>query len=797
MSSVSSSPRSAASSSSTASATSTSCSSHSSAYAISLALPVRCDPARYGSVLKFVDDPFENDPALLSDEDEEPTSDSPCPASCVSTEGDYVADRFARALPDWREVQDGGDRECQEDAEREDDDGLLPLLPAEPSFDDVFAIPVRLPSDDSDSQRRSALRLASLPALIASVSASQAHLRSLSPDVFMSVAFSALQRVDLEDESCMPISAGPVVAPAAQQTLPLPSAVREFLAAGVSDAVPTAALRAAVYALCAPSTAGCAHAGVDGVLHAAVPEPPRKQCDGENDDESCGVALRATQLLAAAAERDMRVAAHLATDAALCRVLCVARRHARNPLIQACVLAVFTPMLRSPGAIAPFVARNGVEAVVWALEAFRAIRPVVTHAATILRLVARGVGNAAPVRARIRVRVARIGALSALAVALTRWSVAPRVQATVIAAVTTIVRGSATCQWIAGRSQLIEPIVVAMRAAPHELFFQMVGAHAVAALCEADWGNRVCVFDAHFLPHAALVLRLFGEDAALAAALLAALAQAATDLPGMQDAFVASGALVVVLRAAHLHAANATIVAATARVLQYALRSQLCRAAMPSCDGVDALVDALARGIARVDVVDPVLSAIANALSTLSPSCSTSSSSSVNKCASAEKTAAVNACRFVSIDGPCVVTDAMHRHVEQEVVQWHGVRALRNAAAAILLPPPVAHAVVDAVLVALMGQRYHVGVQEDGCELLVHIAKAGDTVDYMLKAGVADLIDVTRTFHASVDAIQRQADILLTVLRGSTLPRRDLASISGSLLERIRSMSESKRSNKR
>lgn len=698
--------------------TSSDCSS--SDYSCSQALP----RVRVGSRLKFVDDPFEQDPGLLSSEEGNGNED------VYEYDSGGVVLGHITVLSRRNATANNSDVCCEDD--------MLPVFPAEPSFDDVFSMPVRLASDDCQWRRRSALRLASLP--IPSKS-------SLPPPV---PVHPLMQYCVLSVNNPSSVSE-------------LPQPVQAFLAYCDNASVSASALRSAVLAVCDISVdVSYLGAVIDSVLKAAMTEVGKRA----EDSDGC-FALRAIQLLVSAVERDSRIATYLASERAIIMLLQVARGHARNALVQSHTLALLTPTLRQHGAVPFFVAHGGIEAVVWALETFRAIRPVVTHSASILRLSARAVSP------DHRVRLGRVGALSVLTSALTRWSVAPRVQAMVIAAVTAIVRGSRTCQWIAGRAQVVEPVVAAMRTSPHELFFQMICADAVAALCDEELGNRIRVLDAEFLPHATLVLRLFAEDATIAVAFMIALASIVRNCPPVQAAFVSTGALEAVLRTAHLHAVNATVVAAASDALRYALESPTCRAALLSLDGVDGMVDALARGIARPDVVEPTLAAITAALSTADDF--------------------GNARRFVAIDGPCVVTDAMHRHIEHVSILWHGIQVLRSVTTLVPLPLPAIHAIVDIAAVTLMSQRYNPGMQVQGCALLVLLAKAGDALSRIEDAGIADLIDVTRTFHEEDDDVQHEVNALLTVLRVPPPSRRDIASISGSLLERIRSLSGSKR----
>lgn len=128
-----------------------------------------------------------------------------------------------------------------------------------------------------------------------------------------------------------------------------------------------------------------------------------------------------------------------------------------------------------------------------------------------------------------------MGGLSALEGALARWSYAPRVQAILIVAVTAIVRGSRTVQWVACRAHIVAPILAAMKASPHELFLQTLCARAVTALCGSEMCNRIRVFDAGFLEHVISILQLFREDAALATGLFCGLSAALKLHPAMQS----------------------------------------------------------------------------------------------------------------------------------------------------------------------------------------------------------------------------------------------------------------------
>lgn len=483
--------------------------------------------------------------------------------------------------------------------------------------------------------------------------------------------------------------------------------------------------------------------------------PIFKAIDSHPRDEM--LHMRTTLFLSTVTERSAILSKKLALPAGINHLITLLQIHQKHPVIQSRVLATLTPVCRNPEAFPAFAQLKGVELIVWCLDNFRTLRPIVTHASTILRLVCQH----APEN---RTRIARVGALSALSAALTRWTVMPQVQALAIASITSIVSTCRTNQWIAGHAMTVEPIISAMRKSPHDIFFQIVAGECISALCEHEFSNRIRVFDADFLSVAIDALGLFGEDVTLARTFLTALFHSTCENTNRQNIYAKAGSITVITQVAQLHRTHTEISICVARCLREALSSAECREEFAICNGMDLLIETLLENTSRIQIIQESLHTLAVGL---------------QNCVESAK-------RLNLLNGLNIIVEIMGSYVECAIVQKYSCQALANATSSVPIPFSASTSMtIDTVAMAMMGHRENANIQQNACTLMLNLTRAADSLSRMRQAGIVDILEISRQYHVDNEVLQQKADAVIQfVCTGGTVWQQ-VERISGSIYDRL------------
>lgn len=446
------------------------------------------------------------------------------------------------------------------------------------------------------------------------------------------------------------------------------------------------------------------------------------------------------------------------------QLLVVLGTYRNNPYIQSRTLAILTPVVRHAIAVPVFVAHRGVELVVWSLENFKSIRPVLTHGCALLR--------AASIQGGIDVahRVCRLGILSVMASVLPRWTVTPSVQVAVLAALPAFVGSSATNQWIAGRSSsLVRSVVSVMRSQPYSPVIQLVGSLAMSALCTECAGNRIQAIDTDFMEAAIMALTMFGEDAAIAHAVFSSLENVTTDCPAAQSAYASQETLQVVAHVTRLHKTDVTVMLRSAGCLRRAFRDESVRASASALTTIDALLCVLESiGTSTVNLPDVgQYSTVAEVFAALA--------NGVFAC----KANARHVCtrNLGQESGLSIVIQTLRWSLSHADAQLHGLRALRNISAQTPLDERSLSDVVHIVLTAIIGHFAHPDVQLQATHCLLNISwlDKGRTektdwpkgLDLMRHLCVGDAIETIRGIHGDSAELEDNYDSLLAQTNSS------------------------------
>lgn len=158
-------------------------------------------------------------------------------------------------------------------------------------------------------------------------------------------------------------------------TLPVP--LQNFLMLPAGEAVSVGLLRNALVAT-------QFHENPSSVMHLVL-----STCVA--DDFGNRAALRVLQFLGAAGESgDEKILEAPCSAVSISRIVHALRAFSKHPVITTGAFYVLTIILRQPNAsYATFVETAGIESAVWALEEFRSVRSVVSHASTALRLISK------------------------------------------------------------------------------------------------------------------------------------------------------------------------------------------------------------------------------------------------------------------------------------------------------------------------------------------------------------------------------------------------------------------------
>lgn len=442
-----------------------------------------------------------------------------------------------------------------------------------------------------------------------------------------------------------------------------------------------------------------------------------------------------------------------------------------NPYIQSRTLAILTPIVRHAVAVPVFVAHRGVELVVWSLENFKSIRPVLTHGCALLRTSSLQGG------ANVAHRVCRIGTLSVMASALSRWTVTPSVQVAILAALPAFVGSSATNQWIAGRSSsLVRAVVAVMRSQPYSPVIQLVGSLAMSALCTECAGNRIQAIDADFMEAAVMALTLFGEDAAIAHAVFCSLENVSTDCSAAQCAYLHFDALQAVAHTTRLHTTDIAVTLRSAGCLRRAFREdsvRTCAHAPTTLDVLLCVIESIGNSTANYPDVGQN-SAVAEVFAALA--------NGVFQCESNARYICTR--KYGEASGLGIIIQRLRWSLPHADAQLHGLRALRNISAQIPLDEELSD-LVHIVLTAMVGHFTNPGAQSQATHCLLNIIfvekgkaeKSNRTkvLDIMRHFGVGEVIQSFRGAHSDNVELQSIYDLLLaqtSLLKSTTMLRR-------------------------
>lgn len=466
---------------------------------------------------------------------------------------------------------------------------------------------------------------------------------------------------------------------------------------------------------------------------------------------------RTTLFLSSVTEHSLYLSQRLALADGISHLIMLLRTHQKHPVIQSRLLATLTPVCRHIETFETFTELKGIELVVWTLDNFCTLRPVVTHAASILRLVAQHGG------AVNRTRIARVGALSALSSALCRWTVAPTVQTNIVASIAAIVLTSKTNQWIAGYAMAVEPVISAMRNNPHDTLFQIVAADCVYALCEHEFTNRVRALDADFLSVAIDSLKLFGEDVSVANSFFTALCYLKCDNESLQNAFAKPGTVEVIMQVVQLHQTHVMISVNAMRCLGYALTSAMCRDELALCNGVDLLIEIILEGVGCLNIVQQGLYTLGFALFD----------------------SKANAKRLYDINGIHVVVDAMERYMECPIVQKHAFHCLMNATNSTPITSGYGVA-IRTVGIVMMGHCENEKIQDLACELLMNMTRTSESLVRLREDGLSEILKIIRNCHEGNESIQQKSEALIQFVRTGGTVWQQVERLSGSFYDRLR-----------